>query len=400
MTSRVEAFINPGVLTWARERLGQDLATAARQLAVKEDRLAAWESGEQRPTVNQLYKLAEKYGQAPAVFYLLEPPSDEALPHDFRHVSEAPSQVNSDLVREIRRVQRLRVEALDLLEDLEERTLSFHVSAELADDSEEVAERLRKVLGVGLEDQFRWKDSAVARKVWTDAIEQLGILVFSAERISTHVFRGVSISGDGIPAIQLNGQDSDAGRVFTLMHELSHIALHNAGICNPFDQPAKAKTLDAKTEWFCNRVAASLLIPRKSLLKEPDVARATPSTEWPDDVLSHLAQRYSVSREAMLVRLLELGKTNQEYYDAKRRDFQREYERYRARKAEKPAFVPYKYRVLNRNGRAYTKLVLSALHEDLITTADVASLTGVNLKHMGSVEEELFGRTIIFGHGA
>jgi hypothetical protein len=102
----------------------------------------------------------------------------------------------------------------------------------------------------------------------------------------------------------------------------------------------------------------------------------------------------------MLLRLLELGKTNQSHYFARRKEFYKEYELYRVRKKEKSAPVPYKYRVLNRIGRAYAKLVLNALYEDLITTADVASLTGINLKHMGPVEEELFGRAIIFRHGA
>ena len=390
------------VLKWARERLGLSLSDAARQIGVNEETLSAWESQEKYPTLTKLYVLAEKYGQPPAVFYLPEPPSDEPLPHDFRYLPDSADQgVNPALVKEIRRAQKIRDEALDLLEDLGVRQPSFKVRAQLNDEPENVAQKIRAVLGIDLNEQSRWRDTGVARKLWTEAAERISILVLYTERITIKEFRGVSIGGEGgLPVILLNGQDSDAGRVFTLMHEIAHLALQNAGICNPFEVPSKAKTRNTETELFCNRVAAAALMPKTSLLEDPQVRKATRHTAWPDDYLEPLARHYSVSREAMLVRLLELGKTNQGYYDDRRRDFKREYELYQQRKKETHAKIPYKYRILNRNGRAYVKLVLSALYENLITTADVASLTGVNLKHMGSVEVELFGRPIVFGHGA
>ncbi len=400
MPPRPSALITPRVLKWARTRLGLDLVTAARQIGAKEDQLAGWESGVKQPTVKQLYTLAEKYGQPPAVFYLSNPPADEPLPHEFRFLPEAQGIVDQTLVKEIRRVQRLREEATDLLVELGEQSPSFHISAVLDNNPEAVARELRDLLGVNLQDQFAWKSTATARKAWTDSIEKLGVFVFAAEKISITTFRGVSLSGDGLSAIILNGQDSDAGRIFTLMHEIGHLALRNAGICNPFDQPYQARTLDSKIEWFCNRIAANILMPKATLLREREVVEASHDTEWSDEVLATLAHKYSVSREAMLVRLLELGKTTPQYYASKREDFKREYERYRARRKQQKAPVPYKYRILAKNGRAYSRLVLNALYENVITTADLASLAGVNLKHMEQVEKELFGRALIFSHGA
>lgn len=401
MIQKAEATITPRVLRWARERLGLSLSEAARQISVKEETLLAWENHEKYPTPTKLYVLAEKYGQPAGVFYLPEPPPDEPLPHDFRFLPETADQgVNPALVKEIRRAQRIRDEALELSEDLGLRQPSFEVRTHLGDEPENVAKKIRNVLGIELDEQSKWREVGLARKKWTEATERIGILVLYTERISMREFRGVSLGGDGLPVILLNGQDSDAGRVFTLMHEIAHLALHNAGICNPFEVPSKAKTINTGTELFCNRVAAAILMPKSSLLENLQVKNATRQSEWPDDYLEPLARQYSVSREAILVRLLELGKTNQDYYDTRRHDFKREYELYQQRKKQTKVNIPYKYRILNRNGRAYVKLVLSALYENIITTADVASLTGVNLKHMGSVEKELFGRPIIFGHGA
>lgn len=398
--TKTPASINPNLLRWARERLGLSVEKAAAQLAVKPDRLAAWEAGTDQPSTKKLYGIAAKYDQPPAIFFLSETPQDEPLPHDFRQGGDAPHEVDYRLVKEIRNAQRLQVEARDLLEDLGSGRTEFPVARRPDERPEQLATRLRVALGIDLDTQRGWRHVSTARRAWTDAIERVGILVFSAERIPVSRFRGASIADALLPVILLNGQDSEAGRIFTLMHELGHIALRNAGICNPFEIPTQTADRDVEVERYCNGVAAAVLMPRANILEEPEVSRATASTEWPDNVLSELARRYAVSREAMLVRLLELGKTSREFYESKRADFQREYEAFEREKKTRKVIVPYKYRVLNKIGRAYTRLVLNALYEDVITTADVASLTGVNLKHMRDLEEELFGRTIAFGHGA
>ena len=392
------ANINPSVLTWAREQLGLSLGQAATVLGFKSDRLAAWEAGEAKPTEKQLYTLAGKLGQSPAIFFLPEPPADEAFPHDFRRLAETEGDIFPRLAKEVRRAQRISFEAADLLEDMGDTNSYFEVSGSLDSDPEQLGGRIRRELQVTPEMQASWRKPEKARKMWSELIEQLGVLILSAERISLSIFRGVSVS-TGVPVILLNGQDSDAGRIFTLMHELAHLTLRNAGICSIFDQSPSANNSNARVERFCNSVAAAVLMPRDQVLARSVVRAANADSEWPDDELRPLAEHFCVSQEAMLVRLNELGKTNSAYCASRRDDFRKAHEAYRASRRSRPATVPYKYRVLNKNGRAYTKLVLSALYENVITTADVASLTGVNLKHMSAVEQELFGRPIVFGHG-
>lgn len=400
MTERIRAQVNPSLLLWARNRLGLDQALAARHLGVSRKQLTDWETEKKQPTVAQLFTLGEKYEVPPAVFYLTSPPEDDPLPHDFRYVTDAPRAVDVGLAKEIRRVQRSRLEAVDILKELGQRPAKLHISTKLSNDPEEIGTTLRHALGISLADQKTWKDSAAARKRWTEAVENLGVLVFASERISVQSFRGVSLAAEELPAILLNGQDSEAGRVFTLMHEMAHLVLHDNGICDPFEQPKVAKSPDARVERFCNKIAAAILMPRGSVVSEPELAVDRRVKGWPSELLTDLAKRYSVSRESMLLRLVDLGKATWEEYLTKREEYLREYEEYRKRRKGKPVRVPYKYRVLNRNGRAFMRLVLSALYEEKITTADLASLSRVNLKHMASVEEELFGRPMTFTHGA
>lgn len=62
--------INPGVLSWARERAGYSLDEAAGSFK----RIASWEAGEGGPTYPQLEQLAEKFGLPIAVFFFPAPP--------------------------------------------------------------------------------------------------------------------------------------------------------------------------------------------------------------------------------------------------------------------------------------------------------------------------------------
>ena len=45
------AYINPALLTWARQRAGLSPEQAARRVGVAAGKLAAWETGESRPTL-------------------------------------------------------------------------------------------------------------------------------------------------------------------------------------------------------------------------------------------------------------------------------------------------------------------------------------------------------------
>jgi len=60
MTKRIKATINPAVLTWARETAGFDLTAAASKVDIDEEKLAAWETGDDQPSIPQLRKLADR----------------------------------------------------------------------------------------------------------------------------------------------------------------------------------------------------------------------------------------------------------------------------------------------------------------------------------------------------
>jgi transcriptional regulator with XRE-family HTH domain len=140
------ALVTPALLRWARDSYGLDVAEAARRLHIQEERLLAWESGSERPTVAQLRRLAEIYKRPLAVFYLPSPPRDFQPFRDFRRLprKESLQGFSAVLRREIQRIVQLREAALDLYEP--EQTLTFRAPRE--DNPEFLAARLRTLLNV------------------------------------------------------------------------------------------------------------------------------------------------------------------------------------------------------------------------------------------------------------
>ena len=58
---RTEALANPTVLEWARRTAELEAEDARRKAGVKPERHEGWESGERRPTITEICKLADIY---------------------------------------------------------------------------------------------------------------------------------------------------------------------------------------------------------------------------------------------------------------------------------------------------------------------------------------------------
>ena len=123
----------------------------------------------------------------------------------------------------------------------------------------------------------------------------------------------------------MNAKDFPRGRIFTLIHEVAHIAVNLGGLCDLHDNHGDSGELES----IFNNVAGELLVPSDALLSEQTVL-SNKSFEWPDSLLKDLANQFMVSREVILRRLLELGRTTQAFYRKKRKQFIKEYAAHRA----------------------------------------------------------------------
>jgi Zn-dependent peptidase ImmA (M78 family) len=390
MSIRVSPVVKPALLRWARETAGLSVDEAARKLGIKPDYLAAWEEEDrfQRrlPTVAQLRRAGQVYKRPLAVFFLPEPPPEPAPLHDFRRLPTGrPPTPSPGLRLEMRRARRRRLVALDLLVDLGRPVPEQPPRARLDHDPEELAIRARTWLGITPQTQSGWRNAPEALAGWLRLFEARGILVFQTRHVSLDEMRGFSLNDLQLPVIVLNAKDAPLGRVFTLVHEFTHLMLSQGGLCDPLRVGRRVQTDDDRIEVFCNHVGGAILVPRAALVEHPLVAASPLRHDWTDSALRQLAHHFAVSEEVVLRRLLILGRTTGTFYERRRQQYLDRYRMLAEQRQEQEGFAPYHRLILRDNGREYTRLILEALDRERITSAEVSDYLGVQLKHLDDI---------------
>ena len=96
--------------------------------------------------------------------------------------------------------------------------------------------------------------------------------------ISYEWYRAFSVIDAYAPLIFINFNDSINGRLFSLLHEFSHICIGENSLFN--DRYSNGKKVN-KTETLCNAVAAEILVPQTAFInswnlavKENDIEQA------------------------------------------------------------------------------------------------------------------------------
>ena len=375
-TNRIR--VEPDVLVWARSTAGFAPPDAAKRLGVSTDTLSAWEAGDLDPTVTQLRKMAKQYGRPLAVLLLPRAPTDFTVPRDFRRRDLEATSLSPELRKALRRAHTQREVFLEL-EDIAPTTLATSTPPpEIAqtEPAEAAGARLRAYVDVSLDIQRAFQDRYAALREWIGAIERRGILVIQTERVAIDEARGFSISEWPYPVIALNGSDAPHAKIFTLLHELAHLALNLGGLCDLHD-----KRMDVERR--CNEIAAAALLPAQAL------PARTPGEVWTLDRLEDLVATFNVSSQAMMLRFVSLRRASWADYWSLLDEIQQlrddeEEERPRPRNGG-PSF----YRVKARNlGRGYIRSVLDAYDSRELSAIDAIDYLDIKFSQVKKLREE------------
>lgn len=379
MARTAEARVEPRMLRWARETSGMDVVEAASRAKVKPERLTEWESGESNPSIAQLRTLGAVYHRPLAAFLLPSPPEEPPLPADLR--SDHPS---ADLLPALRFAYRQAVErrrvALELASACGLRIPQFAVPGWSPRNREAAGRALRRRLAITREQQFSWRTPHDALRGWRSACEDAGILVSQAQRIDRSEMSGLALAGDPLPVVVLNSADHPHRRVFTLLHEVAHLADRESGLCN-----TSSACGASVGETTCNAIAGAALVPRDALLEIPCVRSHARGSEWDMGDLRRLSSMFRVSREVAMRRLLDLDLATREDYAAKRSAFAAEYAH------AKPGPVAPAVSAVSRCGPAFARMVFGAYASDYLSLRDVCHYLGVGARHVDQATAEAFG---------
>lgn len=362
---------------------------AAKRVGVSPERLLAWERGEAKPTLRQAQALAKLYHRPFSVFSLPEKPAVPPLAADYRRLPGIqPGAESPELRLAIRVMSQRRETAIALSEELGHPIPQFTLTARLNESPQAVGERLRRALAVTPQEQLAWRDEGQAWRRWREAIEGLGVLVFQFPKVRLQQVRGVTLPHFPLPVIGINSKETSAGaRSFTLMHELTHLALAAGREENVALHERRADAEWQQVEQFAEEVASHALIPQETLtvsLQQMAVRRDARHV----GLVRQLAGKFRVTPLAMATRLRAAGAFSWNGY-------QRWKKQWDAHVASLPprrgGFASPVEKTIGRAGRPFAQLVLEALDANRITAVEACRYLDLRFDHFDQWRGELRG---------
>lgn len=312
--------VEPGILRWARKSVGLTVSDVADMMKRQPEEIEAWEDGLDAPTYPQLEKLAYQIYKRPLAVFFLPSPPDETLPQrEFRTLPDTDMQTLArDTYLHIRRAHAYQIGLEELFDgdNPAERHIWKTIALSQSQNLALQAAAIRDYLGISLEKQTAWKTDEQALKEWRKTIEGCGVFVFKA------AFKQKDISGfclmhEHLPIIYLNNSTTKTRQIFSLLHELAHLLLSVNGL-SKFDTSyiEQLPKREREIERFCNAIAAEVLIPGADFAIQAKQFPANVESAS-EEHFSNLADRYGVSREAILRRFLDMGRVGKAFYESK-----------------------------------------------------------------------------------
>ena len=250
--------VTPEVVRWAIAESGYAPAQIADHLKTAPETVQAWCDGTERPTVGQLTKLSRRVRRPRELFYLPQPPREAGIPATLRTANGADKrELAPPELLAIRRARRIQRMVAFLRRDAPADVPRFKP----ADDVARAGDELRAWSGVSLATARSWKSDLEARRAWTIAIEDRGVLVTSYS-LKKDGLRGFALPDPAAPLIAVNTAHNDGSRSFTMWHELAHLAVSRSATC-------LTATARRTEERWCDEVAAEVTLPRAELGRAP-----------------------------------------------------------------------------------------------------------------------------------
>lgn len=287
--------IKPDLLRWALDRADWSESTAAKRFP----RFPEWIRGEAEPTLNQIEKFASATYTPFGMLFLDEPPQDTLPIPDMRTVADAEIlRPSANLLDTIYLCQQRQEWYRTYAEDVGLPAADVVGTARIEHDPHHVARAVRSYLGYEVADREKLHSADEARAYLVSKLEGLGILVMingvvgnnAHRKLDVEEFRGFALADNLAPLIFVNGADSKAAQIFTLVHEFAHLLLGHSALS---DADLSARVDE---ERWCNSVAAEVLVPMAEVK-----AHYVGSVE--DDKLERLARKYHASTLVILRRL-------------------------------------------------------------------------------------------------
>lgn len=365
---------SPPVLEWAANNIGQswkDIAeTIITATSKREQKLKEAYNG--TLTIKQAENVAKKT-RVPYGFLFLDQPPQIKKPSipDLRQIT-TPEPLSLDFQETLEDTLAKQEWYIDYLKSIGSDNqlpfvgkYSFNNNISHLDVKNDIA----KTLSLDEKETEGCKSTESFFSLLVKKIESIGVLVFKNgtvkgnphKPLSEKEFRGFALIDNVAPAIFINGVDSKSAQIFTLLHELCHIWIGEAGVSGGDD------IANNSIEYFCNKVAAEILTPEEKFLSFWDQNKNEP------DFIGKLSKKFKVSSLVIARRAVDFNKISWDEYKEIEKNV---YSKIKNRKGKGGG--DFYMNIPIRNSKKFTNAVINSAASGSLLLRDAGRLLNIN----------------------
>lgn len=311
---KTEIDISSSVLIWVMSQIVNS-QQISEQVA---DNLQKWLTGEKKPTFNQVEQASKATGIPLGYFFLDNPPQLDLSLLEYRTIKSAETDNPSpNLVKTIYDMERIQDWLREDIIMHNEDELEFVGSKTLNENADNFANDIRKRLNIPINWQETCPKSTKAYVYLREVISCIGITVMfnGVVGVNTHrplnvnEFRAFALCDKYAPLIFINNNDSDNGKLFSLIHELAHIWLGENNVLNESNIRMTSKK---DIEVLCNAVASEIIVPQVTFTSKWELTSAQSNKEM---AINSLSAYFKCSRLVIARKALDNNYISQRLYD-------------------------------------------------------------------------------------
>ncbi|MBQ7432097.1 MAG: ImmA/IrrE family metallo-endopeptidase [Lachnospiraceae bacterium] len=382
----VNVTVKPEIISWILQRIPLETATEAVFELLKK-----WQAGEKTPTFNQVEEVSKKTNIPFGYFFLDKPPIEECPIAEYRTVNSLsmvePSRNLLDTLDLMMDVQNWMVE---YVKDNGQEVLSFVGSVDEKYSIDRIVRAVREKLTLKVNWFAECENAVSAYKYLKNHIEMIGILVMTnsivgnntRRKLNVEEFRAFTLVNPYVPLIFINTCDSNTGKIFSLLHELTHVWL---GVDSFYNTQMGVEFSEQKIEQVCNAVAAELLVPNQLFLAQWD-----DSFDILIDQVEKIAKFFRCSRYVIARKAFDHHKITKSEYDSIVSFLIKQNREWREKKKETKGGDFYRT-VGSRLDRRFVLALANSAKEGKTSYTEVYRLTNTNRKTFATLLDKIGG---------
>lgn len=356
--------------------------------------LKKWSEKEKIPTFNQIEDVSKATGIPLGYFFLKTPPKEDLTLIEYRTVDSIelmnPSRELIDTMHNMELVQDWVHDQL-LMEGTSK--LPFVGAQNEKTGIDHFAVSVRKILSLkvdwfvhsgGVRDSFNKLRAAMNAAGVIVMIS--GIVENNTHRpLDINEFRAFAMTDALAPLIFINGNDSDNGKLFSLLHEFVHLCMGENSL---FNERYNSGQNASHKEAVCNAVAAEILVPQALFVKAWQTAIKDVDTE---QAIRIVARDFKCGSTVVARRALDNGFIEQQLYKKTAELAITFYNEQKQRQKETGSGGDFYKTALNRIDPRFLKMLISSVATGKTLYSDAFRLTNTNRFTFAKLTEHMGG---------